>query len=109
MIMKVALITGITGQDGAYLARLLLDKGYKVYGGFRRNSNLNLWRLKELGIDEEIKFISNREGFLLCEELNDPYRLILLSSQNLHLILYPTLLCMVLCQEEECYQIHLSQ
>lgn len=49
---KKALITGITGQDGAYLAELLLSKGYMVYGAFRRTSSVNLWRLQELGIAE---------------------------------------------------------
>jgi GDPmannose 4,6-dehydratase len=44
---KKALITGITGQDGAYLARLLLDKGYEVYGGVRRTASENTWRLQE--------------------------------------------------------------
>ncbi|MGH8129214.1 MAG: GDP-mannose 4,6-dehydratase, partial [Gammaproteobacteria bacterium] len=48
--MKTALITGITGQDGAYLTRLLLDKGYKVYGAYRRTSSVNFWRMQELGI-----------------------------------------------------------
>jgi GDPmannose 4,6-dehydratase len=48
--MKTAIITGITGQDGAYLAQLLLDKGYKVYGTFRRTSSVNFWRIEELGI-----------------------------------------------------------
>jgi GDPmannose 4,6-dehydratase len=53
-----ALITGITGQDGAYLSRLLLDKGYRVVGAFRRGASLNLWRLNELGIEEsDIEFI----------------------------------------------------
>ena len=47
---KVAIITGITGQDGAYLANLLLDKGYIVYGTYRRASSTNFWRLEELGI-----------------------------------------------------------
>ena len=46
---KTAVITGITGQDGAYLTRLLLDKNYKVYGTYRRSSSVNYWRLKELG------------------------------------------------------------
>ncbi len=55
---KTALITGITGQDGAYLAQLLLSKGYKVYGGSRRSSHNNLWRLKELGISNQIEFVS---------------------------------------------------
>ena len=48
--MKIALITGITGQDGAYLAQLLVEKGYKVYGTFRRTSSVNFWRIEELGI-----------------------------------------------------------
>lgn len=48
--MKTALITGITGQDGAYLAELLLKKGYMVYGTYRRTSALNLWRIEELGL-----------------------------------------------------------
>lgn len=49
--MKKAIITGITGQDGAYLAELLLDKGYQVYGTFRRTSSVNFWRIEELGIE----------------------------------------------------------
>lgn len=48
--MKRALITGITGQDAAYLAQLLLEKGYLVYGTHRRSSTSNFWRIKELGI-----------------------------------------------------------
>lgn len=48
--MKKAIVTGITGQDGAYLAQLLLDKGYAVYGTFRRTSSVNFWRIEELGI-----------------------------------------------------------
>ena len=47
---KTALITGITGQDGAYLAKLLLEKGYTVYGSFRRASSVNFWRVAYLGI-----------------------------------------------------------
>ena len=47
---KTALITGITGQDGAYLAELLLAKGYIVYGTYRRTSSVNFWRIDELGI-----------------------------------------------------------
>lgn len=43
-----ALITGITGQDGAYLAELLLEKGYEVYGAYRRTSSVNFWRIDEL-------------------------------------------------------------
>jgi len=47
---KKAIITGITGQDGAYLAELLLEKGYEVYGAYRRTSSVNFWRIEELGI-----------------------------------------------------------
>ncbi|MEG3002864.1 MAG: GDP-mannose 4,6-dehydratase [Comamonas sp.] len=50
--MKTAIITGITGQDGAYLAELLLEKGYKVYGTYRRTSSVNFWRIEELGIEK---------------------------------------------------------
>lgn len=48
--MKIAIVTGITGQDGAYLAELLLEKGYKVYGTYRRTSSVNFWRIEELGV-----------------------------------------------------------
>lgn len=49
--MKKALITGITGQDGAYLAQLLLEKNYEVYGTYRRSSSVNFWRINKLGIN----------------------------------------------------------
>ena len=49
---KHAIITGITGQDGAYLAELLLSKNYIVYGTYRRTSSVNFWRIEELGIKE---------------------------------------------------------
>jgi GDPmannose 4,6-dehydratase len=48
--MKTAIITGVTGQDGAYLTAFLLDKGYKVYGTYRRTSSVNFWRMDELGV-----------------------------------------------------------
>lgn len=64
--MKTAFITGVTGQDGAYLSKLLLNKGYKVYGGVRRLSSQNLWRLKELQITEEDNF------HLIDFDLTDP-------------------------------------
>jgi len=47
---KTAIITGITGQDGAYLAALLLQKGYTVYGTYRRTSSVNFWRIQEVGV-----------------------------------------------------------
>lgn len=50
--MKTAIVTGITGQDGAYLAELLLSKGYTVYGTYRRTSSVNFWRIEELGIEK---------------------------------------------------------
>lgn len=52
MAEKTAVITGVTGQDGAYLVALLLDKGYRVFGTFRRTSSVNFWRLAELGVME---------------------------------------------------------
>jgi len=58
--MKKAFITGITGQDGAYLAAFLLAKGYRVFGGYRRSSSQTFWRLSELGI-------LNHENLLLVE------------------------------------------
>ncbi len=54
---KAALITGITGQDGAYLSKLLLDKGYEVYGVLARRSTDTLWRLRELGIDTQVRLL----------------------------------------------------
>ena len=54
---KTALITGITGQDGAYLAELLLSKNYKVYGTYRRSSTPNFWRLLYLNIYEKVDLI----------------------------------------------------
>ncbi|MBC7684016.1 MAG: GDP-mannose 4,6-dehydratase [Bdellovibrionales bacterium] len=53
--IKKALITGITGQDGAYLAQLLLEKGYEVTGTYRRSSSVNFWRIEELGIQDHPK------------------------------------------------------
>jgi len=49
---KRADVTGITGQDGAYLAKFLLDKGYRVFGTFRRGSSVNFWRIEEVGIEQ---------------------------------------------------------
>lgn len=49
--MRCALITGITGQDGAYLSEHLLNKGYKVFGAYRRTSSVNFWRIESLGVD----------------------------------------------------------
>ena len=65
--MKKALITGISGQDGAYLAELLISKGYRVYGAQRRNTGNKYWRLDELGITNEIEFVDI--------DLNEPYNI----------------------------------
>ncbi len=63
---KVAIVTGVTGQDGAYLSKLLLEKGYKVYGAVRRSASTNFWRLEELGVRNEIEYVSMD----LCEYTN---------------------------------------
>ena len=65
--MKNALITGITGQDGGYLAKLLISKGYKVYGAQRRNTGKKHWRLDELKITDHIEFIDI--------DLSEPYNI----------------------------------
>ena len=54
---KRALITGVLGQDGAYLAKLLLELGYEVFGGVRRSSSLPTWRLGKLGLLERVKLV----------------------------------------------------
>ena len=59
---KSALITGISGQDGAYLARFLLGKGYRVSGLLARRSSDSLWRLRELGIVDEVSCIDGDLG-----------------------------------------------
>ena len=55
--MKSALITGVTGQDGAYLAKELINKGYKVYGTIRRGGTPKLGRLTYLDIQKKVEFI----------------------------------------------------
>lgn len=62
--MKTALITGITGQDGAYLAQLLLSKGYRVVGARRHGSSGESWRLKRLGIEGLVEMVG-------CDVLED--------------------------------------
>ena len=54
---KTAFITGVTGQDGAYLSQLLLQKGYRVFGGYRRTSSPNFWRLDELKIHNDVELV----------------------------------------------------
>jgi GDPmannose 4,6-dehydratase len=66
-IMKVSLITGITGQDGSYLAELLLDKGYQVWGIIRRSSNFNTSRIDHL--------YTNKNLILRYGDLTDPHNI----------------------------------
>lgn len=82
--MKKALITGITGQDGAYLAEFLLAKGYTVYGTYRRTSSVNFWRIQELGIDKhpdlnlveyDLTDLSSSIRLLQSSEVNEVYNL----------------------------------
>jgi GDPmannose 4,6-dehydratase len=79
---KVALITGITGQDGSYLAEFLLDKGYEVHGIIRRSSSFNTGRIEHLYIDELIRDIhSTRSLKLHYGDLTDSSNLIRLISE----------------------------
>mgnify|MGYP006283214941 CR=1 FL=1 len=73
--MKKALITGITGQDGSYLAELLLDKGYEVHGIIRRASTFNTHRIDHLYQDPHV---NNRRLFLHYGDLTDSSRLVTL-------------------------------
>jgi len=63
---KTALVTGVSGQDGAYLAELLLQKGYRVVGAKRRGSSISTWRLDELNLINDIEFVD----FELLEQSN---------------------------------------
>jgi GDPmannose 4,6-dehydratase len=72
--MKKALITGITGQDGAYLAQLLLDKGYEVHGIKRRSSSFNTERIDHLYTDPHAQH--GRRLFLHYGDLTDSTNLI---------------------------------
>jgi GDPmannose 4,6-dehydratase len=56
--MKRALVTGVLGQDGAYLSKLLLDNGYKVFGAYRRSASNSNWRLRRLGVERDVEMVS---------------------------------------------------
>ena len=73
--MKTAIVTGITGQDGAYLAQFLLNKNYKVYGAYRRTSSQNFWRIQYLGIH------NNPNLKLIEHDLIDPTSTIRMVSE----------------------------
>lgn len=69
---KIALITGITGQDGSYLAEFLLDKGYEVHGIIRRSSSFNTGRIEHLYIDDLIEDMhKNRKVYLHYGDMTD--------------------------------------
>ncbi len=85
---KIALITGITGQDGAYLAQLLLDKGYVVHGTYRRTSSVNFWRISELGITQHpdlhlVEFdLTDLSGAIRLLQTTEPTELYNLAAQS---------------------------
>ena len=81
-----ALITGVTGQDGAYLAHLLLDKGYEVTGFTPRRGSDTLWRLRELGVLERLKLaygdVTDLASILLAVQKLQPGELYNLAAQS---------------------------
>lgn len=83
---KSALITGITGQDGAYLSRLLLDKGYRVHGVLARRSTDTLWRLRHMGVvDDVILFdgdITDLSSMIRIVEQSQPTEIYNLAAQS---------------------------
>ena len=85
-MIKTALLTGITGQDGGYLAKFLLEKGYKVYGTYRRLSTPNFWRLQALEIFDKVNLIPAdiTDGISLIEavKISDPSEVYNLASQS---------------------------
>lgn len=84
--MKKALITGVTGQDGAYLAKFLLDKGYEVYGTYRRLSTPNFWRLEYLRIFDKINLIpadlSDMSSIVEALRISEPNEVYHLAAQS---------------------------
>jgi len=84
--MKTALITGITGQDGAYLSRLLLNKGYEVIGLLNPSRNSSLWKIDYLGIKDQIRFencdLTASDEVLQCVKENEPDEIYNLAAQS---------------------------
>jgi len=84
--MKRALITGITGQDGAYLAKFLLEKGYEVYGTYRRQSSPNFWRLQYLEIFDKVNLIpidlTDTSSILEAIKISEPDEVYHLAAQS---------------------------
>jgi GDPmannose 4,6-dehydratase len=85
-MVKKALITGVTGQDGAYLSQLLLEKNYEVYGTFRRLSTPNFWRLQHLGIFEKLNLIpfdlSDMSSIIEAIKISTPDEIYNLAAQS---------------------------
>jgi len=86
--LKKALVTGITGQDGAYLTQRLLELGYRVYGTYRRSSSVNFWRLAELGVEhhpelELVEFdLSDASGVIRLLDKIQPDEVYNLAAQS---------------------------
>jgi GDPmannose 4,6-dehydratase len=84
--VRTALVTGITGQDGAYLSSFLLDKGYEVFGTFRRLSSPNFWRLQALGIHKKVKLVpmdlSDMSSILESMNVSKPDEIYHLAAQS---------------------------
>ena len=84
--MKSALITGITGQDGAYLAKLLLDKGYKVYGLIARRSTPTVWRLQYLDVLDQVELIdgdlTDMSSIMRALQMSKPQEVYNLGAQS---------------------------
>jgi len=84
--MKKALITGITGQDGAYLTSLLVKKGYEVYGTYRRLSTPNFWRLEYLNVFDKVNLIpadlSDAGSLVEALKISEPNEIYHLAAQS---------------------------
>lgn len=84
--MKRALITGITGQDGAYLAAFLIEKGYQIFGTYRRISTPNFWRLQYLDMLDQITLIpadvTDMSSILEAVTVSDPHEIYNLAAQS---------------------------
>src|SRR4051812_34159316 len=83
---RTALITGITGQDGAYLSKLLLSKGYAVHGVLARRSTDTLWRLREVGVIDDVQLhdgdITDLSSMIRIVEKSAPQEIYNLAAQS---------------------------
>lgn len=85
-MVRKALVTGVTGQDGAYLSRFLLGKGYEVHGTYRRLSTPNFWRLQSLGIFEKVNLIpidlTDTSSIIEAIQIAKPHEIYNLAAQS---------------------------